>query len=253
MLDFNDVTPVQPRERFDLDEIVRRLRDTAHLWVPQHFPNGRREGDEWRLANIHGDAPRKNGSCVIALKGPHAGDWYDHDGGAGGGPLSALENSDGLLTDRDLYRLRRRRRRLDCRCARPPRSPAAIEGEGQPAGNRHHPFPRGADRWHACRNILAFAWAGRSAMRRSAFPPRPYPLGDESRLACAHRRRAQLQERNPRFASHLSSARWRREGRHTESKEDAGQGLRGRGAFGPDSATTDGSASAKASRLGSRS
>ena len=78
MLDLNDVTPVQRRERFDLDEIVRRLRDTADLWVPQHFPNGRREGDEWRLANIRGDAPRKNGSCVIALKGPHAGDWYDH-------------------------------------------------------------------------------------------------------------------------------------------------------------------------------
>ncbi len=95
MLDFNDVSPAQPRERFDLDEIVRRLRDTAHLWVPQHFPHGRREGDEWRLANIRGDAPRKNGSCVIALKGPHAGDWYEHDGGDGGGPLSTLENANG--------------------------------------------------------------------------------------------------------------------------------------------------------------
>ena len=102
MIDFNDTAPARSVERFDLDEIVRRLRDTAHLWVPQHFPNGRREGDEWRLANIRGDAPRKNGSCVIALKGPHAGDWYDHDGGAGGGPLSALENRT-LLANRDLY------------------------------------------------------------------------------------------------------------------------------------------------------
>jgi putative DNA primase/helicase len=102
MIDFNDAAPARPLERYDLDEIVRRLRDTAHVWVPQHFPNGRCEGDEWRLANIRGDAPHKNGSCVIALKGPHAGDWYDHDGAVGGGALSALENRT-LLTNRDLY------------------------------------------------------------------------------------------------------------------------------------------------------
>jgi hypothetical protein len=34
---------------------VHRLRATAETWVPRHFPNGRREGDEWRLANIRGD------------------------------------------------------------------------------------------------------------------------------------------------------------------------------------------------------
>lgn len=102
MLDLNDVKLVQPRERFDLDEIVHRLRAAAETWVPRHFPNGRREGDEWRLANIRGDAPRKNGSCVIALKGPHAGDWYDHDGGSGGGPLSTLENATGL-SGRELF------------------------------------------------------------------------------------------------------------------------------------------------------
>ena len=45
------------------------LPATASAWVPRHFPNGRRVGDEWRLANIRGDAPRKQGSCVIALKG----------------------------------------------------------------------------------------------------------------------------------------------------------------------------------------
>jgi putative DNA primase/helicase len=102
MLDLNDVMPIQPRERFDPDEIVHRLRDTAHLWAPQHFSNGRREGDEWRLANIRGDAPHKNGSCVIALKGERAGDWYDHDGGAGGGPLSTLEQATGF-SGRELF------------------------------------------------------------------------------------------------------------------------------------------------------
>jgi len=93
MLDLNDAEPARPAERFDLDEIVARLRATAAHWVPRHFPNGRRVGDEWRLANIRGDAPRKNGSCVIALTGEHAGDWIDFDGGEGGGPINTLEHA----------------------------------------------------------------------------------------------------------------------------------------------------------------
>lgn len=93
MLDLNDAEPARPAERFDLDEIVARLRATAEHWVPRHFPNGRRVGDEWRLANIRGDAPRKNGSCVIALTGEHAGDWIDFDGGEGGGPINTLEQA----------------------------------------------------------------------------------------------------------------------------------------------------------------
>ncbi len=97
MIDLNDVRPLglEPA-RHDLDEIVGRLRDSAEHWVPRHFPNGRRNGDEWRLANIRGDAPRKNGSCVITLRGEHAGDWIDFDSGEGGGPLSALEHATGL-------------------------------------------------------------------------------------------------------------------------------------------------------------
>jgi putative DNA primase/helicase len=103
LIDFNDTMPLgREPHRYDLDEIVRRLRETAADWVPRHFPNGRRVGDEWRLANIRGDAPRKQGSCVITLKGEHAGDWIDFDGNAGGGPLSALENATGL-SGRALY------------------------------------------------------------------------------------------------------------------------------------------------------
>ncbi len=88
VIDFNDVEPPRPprQAHYDIDLIVRRLRDTAESWVPRLFPNGRRVGDEWRLANIHGDAPRKSGSCVISLKGPHAGDWHEFDGDQGGGP-----------------------------------------------------------------------------------------------------------------------------------------------------------------------
>ena len=103
MIDLNDVSPTPGREvRYDLDVIVARLRDTAGDWVPRHFPNGRRVGDEWRLANIRGDRPRKQGSCVITLKGEHAGDWIDFDGGQGGGPLSTLEEATGL-SGRDLF------------------------------------------------------------------------------------------------------------------------------------------------------
>jgi hypothetical protein len=102
MLDLNETQPARPVERFDLDAIVSRLRDSAEQWVPRLFPNGRRLGDEWRLANIRGDAPRKNGSCVIALTGEHAGDWIDFDGGHGGGPLSTLEHAKGL-SGRELF------------------------------------------------------------------------------------------------------------------------------------------------------
>jgi Domain of unknown function (DUF927)/Toprim domain len=102
MLDFNGTEPARPFERFDLDSIIEALRRDAKAWVPQHFPKGRREGNAWRLANIHGAPPRKQGSCVIALEGPNAGDWIDFDGSGSGGPLSALEQATGLK-GRELY------------------------------------------------------------------------------------------------------------------------------------------------------
>lgn len=102
MIDLNDAPSPAPAVRYDLDAIVARLRDRADDWVPQLFPNGRRLGDEWRLANIGGDPPRKNGSCVIALKGERAGDWHEFDGGQGGGPLSTIEQATGL-TGRELF------------------------------------------------------------------------------------------------------------------------------------------------------
>jgi hypothetical protein len=100
LIDLNAIDP--PPVRYDLDEIVHRLRATAHAWVPGLFPNGRKLGHEWRLANIHGDPPRNSGSCVIALSGEHAGDWHDFDGDRGGGPLSTLSHATGL-SERALY------------------------------------------------------------------------------------------------------------------------------------------------------
>ena len=97
MLDLNDAKPLGGESlRYDLDLVVARLRETAEIWVPRLFPRGRRSGDEWRLANIRGDAPRNTGSCVITLRGAHAGDWIDFDGNQGGGPISAIEEATGL-------------------------------------------------------------------------------------------------------------------------------------------------------------
>jgi len=97
LLDLNDAKPLGGEPlRYDLDLVVARLRETAEVWVPRLFPRGRRSGDEWRLANIRGDAPRNTGSCVITLRGAHAGDWIDFDGNQGGGPISAIEEATGL-------------------------------------------------------------------------------------------------------------------------------------------------------------
>ena len=117
--------------------------------MPRLFPNGRRVGDEWRLANIQGDAPRKHGSCVIALKGEHAGDWHDFDGGEGGGPLSAIEEATGL-TGRDLFAARRRTGGLVARRAGP--SGAAAQPKPERDTAREIAFilgARGAGRRHA--------------------------------------------------------------------------------------------------------
>lgn len=97
MLDLNDVRPLGGELlRYDLDLVVARLRETAETWVPRLFPRGRKAGDEWRLANIRGDTPRNTGSCVITLRGTHAGDWIDFDGKQGGGPISAIKEATGL-------------------------------------------------------------------------------------------------------------------------------------------------------------
>jgi putative DNA primase/helicase len=97
LIDLSGVRPIgSSQAHYDLDAVVAGLRATATSWVPSHFRNGRRMGDELRLANIRGDKPRKQGSGVIALEGERAGDWIDFDDNQGGGPLSTLEHATGL-------------------------------------------------------------------------------------------------------------------------------------------------------------
>jgi putative DNA primase/helicase len=97
LIDLSGVRPIGLSQvHYDLDAVVAGLRASAASWVPSHFRNGKRMGDELRLANIRGDKPRKQGSCVIALEGERAGDWIDFDDNQGGGPLSTLEHATGL-------------------------------------------------------------------------------------------------------------------------------------------------------------
>jgi putative DNA primase/helicase len=97
LIDLSEIRPLGPAQaHYDLDVVVAGLRATAASWVPSHFRNGKRMGDELRLANIRGDKPRKQGSCVISLEGERAGDWIDFDDNQGGGPLSTLEHATGL-------------------------------------------------------------------------------------------------------------------------------------------------------------
>ena len=151
MIDLNDAPhPFPPQVRYDLDAIVAHLRATAESWVPRHFPNGRRVGDEWRLANIRGDAPRKQGSCVIALKGEHAGDWHDFDGGRAVARLA---------------RSRRRRGTRDAICLHtPPKWP-----DGRPALQREESQHPAAARPDTAREI-AFIHRARESRSPTRLP-----------------------------------------------------------------------------------
>jgi len=72
------------------------LAAIADRWVPELFPHGRIVDGVMRCADISGAAPRKEGSCHIQLRGDHAGSWFDHSLGKGGGPLSTIKERLGL-------------------------------------------------------------------------------------------------------------------------------------------------------------
>lgn len=94
--DFNVVPSFGSMVSYDLDEVIDRLSQYASQWVPVAFPLGRIEGNELRLADISGRAPKKAGSCSISLKGDRAGCWYDFSTNTGGSPLDTLSYATGL-------------------------------------------------------------------------------------------------------------------------------------------------------------
>jgi predicted P-loop ATPase len=104
MPDFNSAAPEQKthnsNREFDPEALTRALRAIAARAVPELFPKGviDRAGNKkvLRLANINGDPPKGEGSCVIHLTGDHAFDWYDHTTKKGGRPFSTLKERFGL-------------------------------------------------------------------------------------------------------------------------------------------------------------
>jgi putative DNA primase/helicase len=91
VIDFNDAAgQTEPAQQYDRAELLAALRLSADRWVKDLFPNGKIEGDELRVADISGRAPHKQGSCVIQLKGDHAGSYKDFTGGRGNDAVGTL-------------------------------------------------------------------------------------------------------------------------------------------------------------------
>jgi predicted P-loop ATPase len=96
MIDLNDVW--QPQLRFDLHEVKDRLCAAAEDWLPPLFPQARLSADRkiLRCADLSGRPPRKEGSCIINLKGPRAGWGYDYATGESAGPIDLIYHATGL-------------------------------------------------------------------------------------------------------------------------------------------------------------
>jgi hypothetical protein len=81
MIDLSDASEQRPEHspavpQFDVDTLSRGLAERAAEIFPPLFPHGRIV--ELRMADINGNSPRKEGSCVVKLKGDDAGCHYDH-------------------------------------------------------------------------------------------------------------------------------------------------------------------------------
>jgi len=112
IIDLNDVW--QPPPRYDARELRERLAATAVEWLPSLFPQARISLDRktLRCADLSGRAPRKEGSCIIHLKGPRAGWGYDHSTGESAGPIDLIHHATGL-TGSALFDEAARHARLD--------------------------------------------------------------------------------------------------------------------------------------------
>lgn len=79
----------------DLQDISRQLADTAHVWVPQMFPLGKRNGSDWRIGDLDGAS---GASTSIKLTGERAGCFIDHanSDAIAGGPIELIRQTYGL-------------------------------------------------------------------------------------------------------------------------------------------------------------
>ena len=98
-IDLNDAKQQRPDlPLHDLDDLKRRLADRAAEIYPDLFPWGRISSDrrQLRMANVRGDAPRGEGSCVIDLNGQYAGCIRDWSTEERGDQLDAIGYATGL-------------------------------------------------------------------------------------------------------------------------------------------------------------
>ncbi len=68
-------------------EVAGMLGDRAEEFCRAYLPGGRRQGDYWKIAGIHGEAGE---SMWVLLTGPKAGTWTDTATGEGGDLLHLL-------------------------------------------------------------------------------------------------------------------------------------------------------------------
>jgi hypothetical protein len=71
----------------DAAELARLLAVSADRLVMELLPHGRREGAEWRVGSLAGEAGR---SCAVHLHGSRAGVWSDFASGEGGDALDLV-------------------------------------------------------------------------------------------------------------------------------------------------------------------
>ena len=116
-LDLNEAEAAPPR--WDLDEVRRRLAETARDWLPGLFPAARKsaDGKTLRCADLSGRAPRGEGSCVIHLEVRFAGWGFDHATGENAGPIDMVHHGTGLK-DARLFAEAARLARMDMPASR---------------------------------------------------------------------------------------------------------------------------------------
>lgn len=116
-LDLNEAEAAPAR--WDLDEVRRRLAETARDWLPGLFPAARKsaDGKTLRCADMSGRAPRGEGSCVIHLEGRFAGWGVDHATGENAGPIDMVHHGTGLK-DARLFAEAARLARMDLPASR---------------------------------------------------------------------------------------------------------------------------------------
>lgn len=131
----HDTSPQQSNQDqdFDTKELAARLGECVDEWVPVYFPNARRTPEAWRLADISGRAPRKDGSCLIDRRGVNAGCWKEFGPeGGGGGPLDTLLRGAGVPFGKELLALATNITRTM------PRAPRHSNGHDREAKARHN-------------------------------------------------------------------------------------------------------------------